>query len=201
MTITYIEVEQGTPEWFKARMGIPTASEFHTMMTTKGTRAGRQTYLYKLAGERLSGEPMEGYSNWHMERGKQMEEQGRAFYQFHTDADLKPVGFVRNDEIRAGCSPDGLIGNDGSFELKTCLPHIMIPHLLKPGQCPYEFAAQVQGAMLVMKRSFVDLCIFWPNMPKWIYRVKRDEQYIAALRIELNAFNKELDELVRRIGG
>ena len=47
-----IDCEQGSPEWFSARSGIPTASEFHTVMA-KGKGGGesltRKTYLLKLA--------------------------------------------------------------------------------------------------------------------------------------------------------
>jgi hypothetical protein len=63
---------QGSEEWFRLRMGLATASEFATIITTKG-RGGRETYMRKLAGEILTGEPMSSYTNFHMERGKEME--------------------------------------------------------------------------------------------------------------------------------
>jgi hypothetical protein len=68
-----ITCEQGSPEWVRSRLGIPTASEFAAILT-KG-RGGaesktRLSYLYKLAGERLTGEPMETVSSFHMERGQ-----------------------------------------------------------------------------------------------------------------------------------
>jgi hypothetical protein len=57
-----IECQQGEPEWFAARLGIPTASEFSTVMA-KGKDGGksvtRRTYMLKLAGEILTNEPME----------------------------------------------------------------------------------------------------------------------------------------------
>ncbi len=69
MSLEIFECEQNSPEWYQARMGIPTASQFSTVLMTKGVKGGvsktRQTYLYKLAGEILTGESMENYSNWH----------------------------------------------------------------------------------------------------------------------------------------
>ena len=56
----------------QCRAGIPTASEFHTVMAKgKGWRKPntRKTYLLKLAGEIITGEPMESFTNAHMERG------------------------------------------------------------------------------------------------------------------------------------
>ena len=74
------DMQQGSPEWFAVRRGLPTASMFGTIMA-KGRSGGdsktRQTYLYKLAGERLTGEPMDNFSNHHMERGHAMEPEAR----------------------------------------------------------------------------------------------------------------------------
>ena len=44
--------EQGTDEWYLARLGKATASEFHNVLNKK---TGRGTYMIKLAAERLTG--------------------------------------------------------------------------------------------------------------------------------------------------
>src|SRR5258708_4194162 len=113
------DCEQNTPEWFKARMGIPTASEFSTVMASGkdgGESKTRKTYMYKLAGEIVTGEPMEAYSNSHMERGKIMEDEARDFYCFTRNAEAQRIGFVRNGA--KGCSPDSFIGANGMVEIK-----------------------------------------------------------------------------------
>src|SRR6185503_15969852 len=92
-------IEQGTPEWFQARLGIPTASEFDTVLATGrggGESKTRRTYLYKLAGEILTGEPMYSFQNDHMQRGKEMESEARDMYVFLSDHELRQVGFIRN---------------------------------------------------------------------------------------------------------
>jgi hypothetical protein len=153
-----IECEQGTPEWLAARVGIPTASEFSTVMA-KGKDGGksltRKTYMLKLAGEILTGEPMESYSNQHMERGKEQEAEAREAYELMKDADCQQVGFIVNGD--KGCSPDSLIGEDGALEIKTALPHIQVERLLK-GDLPAEHRAQVQGVMWVAERQWLDFC-------------------------------------------
>ncbi|MEC3912174.1 hypothetical protein U5A82_17345 [Sphingobium sp. CR2-8] len=53
---------QGTPEWFACRMGIPTASQFSTIMASGrggGESKTRRTYMLKLAGEILTGDGQE----------------------------------------------------------------------------------------------------------------------------------------------
>lgn len=122
-----INCEQGTPEWFKARAGMPTASEFQTVLMNGrggGESKTRKTYMLKLAGEIITGEPMEQYTNVHMERGKIMEDEARGLYAFLKDAEPERVGFIVNGP--KGCSPDSLIGDKGMIEIKTALPHILI---------------------------------------------------------------------------
>ena len=95
MSPRIIECEQNSPEWYAARLSLPTSSMFGTVMA-KGknggeslTRKTRRTYMLKLAGERITGEPMENYSNAYMERGKAMEAEARKYYSFLTDAEAE----------------------------------------------------------------------------------------------------------------
>lgn len=194
-----VTCDQGTDEWFRSRMGVPTASEFATVMA-KG-RGGaesrtRQTYLYKLAGEIITGEPMENYSNAHMERGKAMEDEARSFYEFMTDAQCDRVGFIRNG--RKGASPDSLIGDAGMVEIKTKLPHLMIETILR-GEFPPEHKAQCQGQLWVAEREWIDIAVYWPGMPPFVSRATRDEDYIRELADGIDAFNAELDAIVDRV--
>ena len=194
-----IECEQGTDAWLRARAGIPTASEFATVMA-KGKDGGasvtRRTYMLKLAGEILTGEPMESYSNHHMDRGKEMEGEARQLYAFMHDCDPQQVGFIVNGQ--KGCSPDSLIGESGMLEIKTALPHILLDKLVRD-QFPPEHKAQTQGALWVAEREWIDLCVYWPRLPPCIQRAHRDEAYIKKLSEAVDAFNDELQETVARI--
>lgn len=194
-----IDCEQGTPEWFAARLGIPTASEFHTVLA-KGRDGGasltRKTYLLKLAGEIVTGEPMENYSNAHMERGKIMEDEARDCYSFTKDCEPQRIGFIRNGD--KGCSPDSLIGDKGMLEVKTKLPHLLLDVLLKD-EFPPEHKAQCQGALWVAEREWIDIAIYWPKLPLFIKRAYRDDGYIANLAGAVSTFNDELAATVDRI--
>jgi hypothetical protein len=198
-----IECEQGTPEWFAARAGIPTASEFHTVMAV-GPKGGksltRVAYLNKLAGEVLTGEPMGSYSNGDMERGKLMEDEARDLYAFQNGVDPQRVGFVRNGE--KGASPDSLIGDNGGLEIKSAAAHIQIARLLDGG-LPSEHKAQVQGSLWVCEREWWDFCSYCPKLPLLQVRVFRDEEYIKKIANEVDLFNVELGQTVdyiRRYG-
>lgn len=199
-----LTMEQGTPEWFEARRGLVTASEFSTVLA-KG-RGGaesktRTTYMRKLAGEIITGEPMETFSNNHMERGKAMEPEARSAYELLRDVEVQPVGFVRNVGLGAGCSPDGLVGDHGGVEIKTKMPHLMIECYDRGDVCPPEHLAQVQGSMWITGRAWWDFVAYWPGMPLFHVRVERDEAYIEELAQEVRAFNLQLDRMVEKIRG
>ena len=193
------DCEQRSDEWFTLRAGIPTSSEFATVLA-KGRSGGesktRRTYLAKLAGEILTGDPMENYSNHHMERGRGMEAEARAFYAFMTDRKPEPVGFIRNGD--KGASPDALLGGDGLLEIKTKLPHLLIDLILRDEASP-EHKAQCQGQLWVAEREWLDLCVYWPKLPLFVKRIERDEPYIKELAKAVDAFNDELREIVEKV--
>ena len=195
MIQVFDEIEQGSEAWHSARLGIPTASKFATVMA-KGEGKTRSEYMRKLAGEILTGEPMDSFSNAHMERGKSMEDEARQTYAFVNDIEPRRVGFIRNGD--RGASPDSLIGDDGGLEIKTALPHIHIDRLER-NRLPPEHKAQVQGNLWISQREWWDFCSYWPKLPVLTVRVYRDEAFIAQLSDEVDRFNDELHALVARI--
>jgi hypothetical protein len=193
------DCEQGSEEWFRVRAGMPTASEFSTVMASGRGGAEsktRRTYMLKLAGEILTGEPMESFSNAHMERGKEMEAEARDLYAFMQDESPELVGFIVNGQ--KGCSPDSLCGPNGLAEIKTKLPHLQIDVLLR-GEIPPEHMAQCQGALWVAEREWIDFVSYWPRLPLFVKRTYRDEEYIKTLSAAVDQFNAELAELVEKI--
>ena len=205
MSITVLNCEQGTPEWYAARLGIPTASRFADVLAEgRGNNPSktRRTYMLKLIGERITGEPMYDYQNDHMERGKAMEAEARDLYCFAKDVEVERVGFIRHDfgHFSAGCSPDSLIGKPGMLEIKTKLAHLQIEALLD-GRLPAEHTAQVQGQLWVAEREWCDFVSYWPKLRPLIVRVHRDEAYIARLSKGVEIFCNEMNTLLPAITG
>jgi hypothetical protein len=191
--------EQNTPEWHLARMGIPTASSFDAILTpgkTKTEQKTRRTYMLKLAGELLTGVPMEMVMTRDMERGHLLEPEARDLYTLQTGANPERVGFLKRGRI--GCSPDSLIGTDGGLEIKTKAPHLLIDVILKD-EFPEEHKAQVQGALWITGREWWDLAVYWPGLPLFVKRAYRDEVFIANLACEVDRFNDDLDAIVNQM--
>lgn len=209
--VEWIEVEQNTPEWHLARSGMPTASEFDTVLSTERTkgRGGLSEYRRKLVGERITGQCISIWEgNKHTERGHEMEGQARDGYALLTDSVIKRVGFARRklNGRWIGASPDSEIMQTGEvvfvgkkgLEVKTKLPHLLI-ECHEDGVLPTKHKPQVQGIMLVAGWDEMDFTAYWPGLPQFIINVKRDEAYLSELCQELDKFNDSVDALEKRI--
>lgn len=190
-----IDCEQGSDEWFKARLGVPSASNFSAILA-KGEGKTRRSYMNRLAAEIITGEVGESFQSQAMERGKQMEDEARDLYAFIHDAPLQRVGFVLNGP--KGASPDSLVGTAGGLEIKTQRADLLV-ETLSLDRLPPEHKAQVQGGLWVCEREWWDFVGYWPKMPLFVKRVTRDEPYITNLSGEVERFNDELSLLVERI--
>ena len=190
-----INCEQNSPEWLKARRGIVTASEFDSVLA-KGQGKTRAKYMRTLAGQILSGRIEEGFSNAHMDRGHEQETEARNLYALMRDAEPELIGFMRRGRI--GASPDGLIGDAGMLEIKTKLQHLQVECLIDD-RLPPEHKAQVQGQLWVSGREWVDFVSYCPGLPLFVKRVERDERYIAELKIAVDDFIAELDQMVAKL--
>ena len=193
-----INCEQGTEEWFEARAGIPTASMFSAMMAG-GQGKTRRAYMLKLAGEKITGELAESFSNAHTDRGHVMEPQARELYQLQTGYDIRDVGFIRAD-YDAGASPDSLVNNDGLLEIKSKLPHLQLECLLSD-KVPASHIKQVQGQILISEREWCDFVSYWPGLPLFVKRVYRDDELCSEIRSAIDKFNSELNEIIEKVEG
>lgn len=193
-----IDCTQGDPEWFSCRAGTPTASNFDLLVTIRGDRSkSADKYLYRLAGEKITGVPEETYQNVNMIRGQELESEARQLYQVITDNTVQEVGFCLADG-GYGASPDGLVGDDGLIEIKCPTIAVHVGYLLA-GTLPSDYFQQTQGQLLVMERKWVDFFSYYPGLRPLLVRVERDEGFIKKLEAELKLFVEELKVVVKKI--
>ena len=194
-----INVLQGTTEWLEARMGIPTASNFHRIVTPKTLKLSEQRYDYanRLLAEWLLGESMEqDFNNVAMERGTELEDRARAWYSFDRGVEVVEVGFCLNDAGTAGFSPDGLVGEDGGVEIKVPMAPKCVSYLIGREKLgTEEHRIQVQSTLWLGQRKWWD-CIAWnPAMnriPATLVRVEPDKEVFAAFDEHIPTFLSEL---------
>lgn len=199
------DVQQNTPAWYALRLGIPTASEFHKIITpTKGEFSKQaDKYAFYLIAEAVLHEPLDSISHLQrIEEGRLLEPDAANQYAFVKEVELIKVGFITTDDGRMGASPDRLIaGKPGALEIKCPAPHTHVGYRLGgPGD---DYRPQVQGQMLVGELEFVDFYSYHPRMPPVLLHTMRDPLYIAKMSAALRQFDDMLrtfTDLVRREG-
>ena len=192
------DIIQGSDEWKALRLGKVTASRVSDVVarTKTGYGAGRANYMAQLIAERLTGTPAESYTNAAMQHGTETEPEARSAYEFYQGVNVKEVAFVPHPKIdQAGCSPDGLVGDDGLTEIKCPNTATHLETLL--GQAvPSKYDAQMQFQMACTGRQWCDFVSYDPRMPEnmrlFIKRVARDDKRIAELESEIAAFLLEM---------
>lgn len=176
-----LDLDQGSPEWFEARLGLITASNFDKLITSTGKRSTQsKSYMHKLLAEWLTGTSISQEANEWMQRGNELEAEARSFYELMTGFDVKQVGLVYADEDKTvSCSPDGLMSDRG-LEIKCPAPHTHVSYLLS-GKLPSKYVAQVQGSMYVTGLNKWDFLSFHPEMEPLLITVERDVKFCASL--------------------
>ena len=182
---------QGTEEWLKARLGVPSASNFSKVVTTKGQRSTSfMGYVNALIAEKLTGDPTYVKITEPMERGTSLEDEARAMYQLIEEVDVRQVDFIKHPNMEVGCSPDGLIdvkcdrGLIGGLEIKCPLQGTHVEYL-RAGKVPSKYMLQVQGCMFVTGRGYWDFMSYHPKMKPLIVRTYRDDDLINELAVHL----------------
>jgi hypothetical protein len=188
-------VIQGTPEWLNLRIGVITASRFGDVMTTKQLKPARNAYIYELAAEIVSGEPSEAFISDAMLNGVESESLAREGYEFLTDVTVDQVGFISDDQVRFGCSPDGLIGNDGGLEIKCPGLKAHIEYLDK-GVVPDKYLPQVYGSLYITGREWWDFMSYHSEAKELIVRTTKED---AGYKRWVEAFEPILKEYVSRL--
>lgn len=196
-------VEQSSEEWFKLRLGIPTASNFDRIMTPKKMELSKSAdgFIADLIAEKLSPfypERAEQFTNRAMEWGKQTEDEARKFYAMDQNVTPTNGGFCTTDDRRLGCSPDFLVGDDGCGELKCPQPGTHVQYLID-GVLPDAYKCQVHGHLIVTGRKWCDFMSYAIGLPPFIVRVEPDQYTLTLSTVIYEQFLPRYDLLLAKI--
>lgn len=211
MNIRFHDVEQNTEAWDDLKLGVPSASNMHRLITRVKRQPSAQRYLwaYELAGQKLAGERLErSGAGAAAERGHLLEPAARDAYAEMANLPVTNGGWVTRDlgDDCVGASPDGIVGSTGLVEIKclTYPKHLQTVDLFnQSGEPPSEFWIQIQGQLYVTGREWCDLWLYHPhpNIPNLRVHVPQDEEFLEALEPELLWVLVERDAIVERMGG
>ena len=193
-----VECVQGSPQWIRARLGVPTASQFHRIYSPARRRPSKQRdmYLLELLDEwshRVREDPFENH--W-TRRGQDLEPLARFDYTMTTGAAVREVGFILRGDGLCGCSPDGLVGDDTVLEIKAKSPHRHARVLA--GYAPGH-TMQCQGLLYVTERPLAHLWHFCTESESVLTVIERDDDMIQDMIPCLNEFIEELEQEKRTV--
>jgi hypothetical protein len=175
--------------WLKNRVGRITGSRLADVVSylsraSSGKKAGdpsakRDAYKMELISERLTGRSVDHYVTPAMEWGIEHEVEAKIYFEGATNQTIDPVGFVVHPDYSFwGCSPDGLVGEEGVYEGKA--PNT-VTHLryIADGVIPEEYYPQIVGELACPNRKFCEFVSYDPRIAdddwRFFYRrVDRD---------------------------
>lgn len=176
----YHDIEQNTDEWLDLRAGKLTGSAASKAMAHYGKSFGEpaKKAAVTIAVEQLTGKRAmnNGYSNEHMERGHEQEPLARAAYEDETFTDVANGGFFELGHL--GCSPDGLVGDNGLIEIKSVIDSVHYNNI-KRGNVDPAYKWQIYFNLLITNREWIDFVSYCADFPigkkLCIYRTHRED--------------------------
>jgi putative phage-type endonuclease len=201
-----IEVEQGSADWLKMRVGMCTGSRIIDVVTKLkkgGYCAARQDYLMELVVERLTGLNADNYVSPAMQWGIDNEQFAVAAYEIERDVMLEPGGFAMHPEIKwFGASPDRRIGENGLLEVKCPTSRTHLRYLIE-NVVPIEYQPQMLAEMACSEREYVDFVSFDPRFPPglqlFVKRFERNDELIAIMETEIRQFLTEVEAMEKQV--
>ena len=191
----------------KGKAGSPIQT-MHSQRTTAATEAGvtrvrpaRNDYSKRLTlllvCERITGtsDEYENFTSADMLRGQLDEPIARDIYSGHY-AEATETGFMVRDDWGwdLGYSPDGLVGDHGLIEVKSPRAKEHLRTILAD-EVPSRYMAQLQAALLVSGREWIDYVSFSGGMPLWTKRVYADPKWAEAIVDAVSAFEQVAEEM------
>ncbi len=199
------KIEQGSIEWKMLRAGKVTASRVADVLSKikSGESAGRKNYKMDLVAERLTNQPAESFTNSAMQWGTEQEPFARIAYETKMNLFVEQIPFMDHPKIEwFGCSPDGLVAEDGLIEIK-CPNTTTHLEYIDGGKPPAKYIPQMQSQMACTGRKWCDFVSFDPRLPEnlqlFVVRLDRDDGYIKEMEVEVQKFLQEVNELFTKL--
>ena len=204
MTITIYPITekfyQGSQPWFDARCGLLTASEMHLCISKAKLEVTDndkvREHVWELAAQRITRYVEPSYLSDDMIRGHEAEE----YAIMHYEASYGPVQRVcfatrEYEGMTIGYSPDGLIGDRGTMEVKGPRQKGHLQTILAGG-VPDKHVIQVQTGLWVLKRDFCEFVSYHGGMPMCTIRVEADHRVQEAIVRAALAFEAKVRDAV-----
>ena len=186
------DVDQNSDEWYQMRAGLLTSSKLGTVMANFGKSFGdpAKKYAVNIAIEQITGNPIAStFQNEHMERGHEQEPIARMLYEDENFIKVTNGGFFGSEFI--GCSPDGLVSEDGVIEIKSVIASVHFANIKRQNVDP-AYKWQCIGNLKFTGRDWLDFVSYCADFP--------DDKQLFTFRLNKEDYKKEFDMIDERIG-
>ena len=192
----HTNLDQGSEEWLRQRLGIITASEMKLILTPTLKAANNdktRQHIYTLLSQRITDHIEPQYIGDDMLRGMEDEITARDLYSEHYGS-VKECGFVTRQigNVTVGYSPDGLVFEDGGIEVKSRLPKYQVQTIVE-NEIPLEFWLQLQTGLFVTQREWIDFISYSGGLPMFVKRMLPIPTYQDAIMGAVIALEEKLD--------
>ena len=138
-----------------------------------------------------------------MQDGIDREADATTLYEALTGTLLQPVGFVSDDRVMVGVSPDGVVNDfEGIVEVKAPMAATHWEYL-RTGVVPADYLKQITHGLWVTGARWCDWMSYHPDFPEALQaklvRVPRDEEAIKDYHVQATAFLAEVDRDVEAL--
>lgn len=210
MSFTVHQIAQKSPEWFALRVGLLTGSCAGAVIQERkrgtGELAVRRDLRRRLVVERLTGLGVDDvpHKPHYMERGEALEPAAFAAYEAQTGQVVTSVGFVSHMTLKAGCSPDGYVGNwTGGVELKCPKSTTHLDYFEAPDTLRQEYFGQAIHGLWLTGAAWWDICSFDDRFPAPLelvrVRVNREDVDLVAYELAVTLFLNEVQQDVDKV--
>ena len=196
-------MEQRTPEWDDVRKGKITGSVAKKLVTPTGKPSIQyKSEIGRIIAERMGWQEPEWLKpTYWMERGIDLEDESRKWFQVETGLKVIECGFIAHDNGLAGFSPDGYI-MDGDIliplELKCPKPSTHVTWFLDGG-LPKEHIGQCHFGLAITDAPYMYFQSYTPNAKPVLEKVERSE-YTETMKSAIVKFAEELSEAFNKMG-
>lgn len=192
---------QGEPEWHEARLDSIGGTDISKIITTKGKRSeSRGQLLIDKASQHISRKSKPVYTTYEMQWGHDNEPIARRLFEFRKNIPLSECAMIFNDENRNWhISPDGYNGEkEIGYEVK-CPQLKEFMKTKSENKLPTKHILQVQTSLALTGWESWWFMSYFPGLKPFMIEVKRDEDLIKTIKVEVIMFHNELGRLIEQI--
>jgi len=192
-------------------LGKITGSRFSNMMTQGRGKAlwgvTSKKLAIRIAAERLGllELDLDGYTSESMQWGNDQEDLAIQNYERTTFSEVHGMQeFQQHPEFEhVGCTPDGLVGEDGMIEVKNPDSENHLFHILNGKQLK-QYKDQIQGSLWVTGRDWLDFVSHDSRIQDErfqidITRIERNEKYIKEMEERYLEFEEKVKFYIKKL--